>query len=141
MTAVQIRPAVIADIPAMHHIRLSVHENRLTDPAQIGEDDYGRFVDRGSAWVAETDNGLAGFAAIDRDLANVWALFVDPDAEGRGVGRALHDHMVQWWSETNRARLWLTTGADTRAATFYRRLGWVETGLMETGEIRFERSA
>ncbi len=66
----------------MHRIRLAVRENRLSDPDRISENDYLPFVNAGSAWVALTELGLVGFAALVAGEASVWALFVDPEAEG-----------------------------------------------------------
>ena len=34
--------------------------------------------------------------------------------------------------------LWLGTAPGTRAETFYRKAGWIETGIRQGGEIRFE---
>ncbi|MBK6453095.1 MAG: GNAT family N-acetyltransferase [Steroidobacteraceae bacterium] len=67
-----------------------------------------------------------------------WALFVDPDHEGRGHGKALHSAMVSWlWAQGLR-HLWLTTGLGTRAEAFYRALGWRPSGIVSSGELRLE---
>ena len=58
----RIRAATVADVPAMHRIRLSVRENRLSDPARVSESDYLPYVNGHSAWVAEKDD-ILGFAA------------------------------------------------------------------------------
>ena len=135
----RIRQANTTDVKDMHRIRLGVRQNQLADPTQVNEDSYAPFVAAGGAWIAETETGIAGFAIVDSTNGNVWAVFVDPDAEGQGIGRALHDRMLQWSSQQGVEHLWLTTGRDTRAEQFYRQLGWLETGTTETGEIRFER--
>ena len=135
----RIRQALPGDIGEMHRIRLAVRQNQLSDPLQISEKSYFPLVEAGGAWVAESGKGLAGFAIVDATNGNVWAVFVDPACEGRGVGRALHDRMVLWSSKQGLDRLWLTTGRGTRAEQFYRQLGWLEAGSTETGEIRFER--
>ena len=132
-----IRPADPADIAAMHRIRCSVRENRLSDPARITEACYLPYVESGSAWVAENERGLAGFAAVDRAGSSVWALFVDPEMEGAGVGRALHDHMVEWARAQGLERLALSTAPGTRAEHFYVRMGWQADGLTPDGERRF----
>ena len=124
----------------MHAVRLSVRENRLGDPSRIGEQDYVPFVDEKSAWVAESGGKLIGFAAIDRAAARVWALFVDPTAEGSGVGRALHQRMLDWARDERLLRLTLTTSPATRAERFYRENGWAEVGQDGNGEILFERA-
>ena len=135
-----VRPACFADIPAMHAIRLSVRQNRLSDPSRISEQDYAPFVDQRSAWVAERSGTLIGFAAIDRARTRVWALFVDPTAEGSGVGRALHQRLLDWALEEGLSRLTLTTSPGTRAQRFYCENGWIEVGQDQDGEIVFERA-
>jgi GNAT superfamily N-acetyltransferase len=62
---------------------------------------------------------------------------VDPAHEGRGIGGALHDAMVEWMFAQGLERLWLTTDPATRASRFYARRGWHETGH-EGSELRFE---
>lgn len=136
---VRVRSAVAEDVPSMHRIRLAVRENQLSDPDRISEDDYLPFVNAGSAWVAATEPGLVGFAALDASEASVWALFVDPEAEGVGIGRALHERMLNWASDHRLERLSLTTTPGTRADRFYRRNGWQEVGHMEGHEVRLER--
>ena len=134
------RTATIDDIPAMHRIRLAVRENRLAAPDRVTEDMYRPYVAHGSAWVAETDGKLAGFAAVDAAAGTVWALFVDPQAESGGIGTALHDRMLRWASEGGMARLSLTTEPGTRAERFYTAAGWTRAGLSTAGETRFERT-
>ena len=135
-----VRDASVSDIPAMHAVRLSVRENRLSDSSRVGEQDYVQFADDQSAWVAESNGRLVGFAAVDKGAARVWALFVDPGAEGLGVGSALHRKMLDWARNSGLARLTLTTGPATRAERFYRENGWTAAGRDGNGEIIFERA-
>ncbi len=138
--AVRIRAATDFDVPAMHRIRLAVRENQLSNPGSITEVHYLRFVAAESAWVAETGTTVVGFAAVDFPTTTVWALFVDPTAERRGVGRVLHDHLIQWARDRRLPALSLTTGADTRADRFYRKLGWEEIGRADDGDVCLRRS-
>src|ERR1043165_5144524 len=111
------REATIADIPQMHAIRTSVRENMLSDPGRITYADYASFLTiHGKGWVCEGQDKLLGFAIIDEADANIWALFVHPDAEGRGIGKQLHNMMLNWhYSQYDKA-LWLSTSPNTRAA-------------------------
>jgi GNAT superfamily N-acetyltransferase len=133
-----IRVACAADIPAIHRVRTSVRENRLSQPQRVSEASYLPYVAAGSIWVAETHAGVVGFAALDARLQSVWALFVDPGAEGAGVGRALHQRMLAWAQEQGFERLTLSTDKGTRAAQFYERAGWTEAGTTPAGEAFFE---
>ena len=55
-----------ADIPELHRIRLSVRENRVSDPARLTEADYHPFIaDRGETWHANIDGKIAGFGTLD----------------------------------------------------------------------------
>lgn len=135
-----VRPALEADIPAMHAIRLAVQENRLSDPQRIGEDSYRPHVANGGAWLAEVDGRPVGFAILDAAMQNVWALFVHPQAERAGIGRALEARMLAWAQQRGLDRLWLATSPGTRAEHFYAASGWTRAGLTDTGEVRFERT-
>jgi GNAT superfamily N-acetyltransferase len=142
MTSAQvaIRQAVDADIPAMHRIRLAVRENQLGDPSMVQPDDYRLMIEeRGRGWVAEADGRIAGFAVVDVKRSNIWALFVDPDFEGRGIGRRLHDTMLDWLFSTGVERVWLSTDSGTRAEAFYQAAGWERAGDYK-GEARYEMS-
>lgn len=80
------------------------------------------------------------FAAANAATGNVWALFVDPDHEGRGYGRQLHDHMVAWLWEQGVTCAWLATSPGTRAQRFYVAAGWTPAGPASGGAIPFELS-
>lgn len=124
----------------MQCIRLRVRENRLLDPATVQPDDYRPLLgERGKGWVAELAGDIVGFAIADLSRANVWALFVDPVFEGRGIGRALHDRMMDWLFAAGADRVWLSTDACTRAERFYRAASWRYAGT-EQGDARYELS-
>jgi GNAT superfamily N-acetyltransferase len=117
-------------------IRISVLENTLSNPALITPSDYEEFLfTRGKGWVAEIDNTIVGFAICDLKEENIWALFVHPDFEKRGVARALQKEMLGWYF-TQKEKVWLGTAPGTRAEKFYRASGWRETG-MHGKEIKF----
>ncbi|MEW5851842.1 MAG: GNAT family N-acetyltransferase [Myxococcota bacterium] len=127
------------DIDAMHQIRLAVRENRLSDPRRVQPKDYQPFLrDDGRTWVVRSRGRIVGFAAVDVRRANVWALFVDPDHEGRGVGRLLHDTMMAWFFGHAHPEVWLSTEPGTRAERFYCAAGWRRTGQASHGDVRFE---
>lgn len=132
-----IRTAVVGDIPAMHRVRLAVKENRLTS-TRIGEADYvPEITATGRGWVAEHEGAVAGFAIGNFETGNIWALFVDPSAEGSGYGGRLHDAMVTAMFSAGLERLHLGTQQGTRAERFYLARGWRVTG-MRGGEVLME---
>ena len=109
VTPAVLRQATIADIAAMHRVRLSVHENRLVF-SLISESDFREHLEKlGRGWVVEIEGKIIGFAIANATNGNVWALFVHPDHERRGYGRQLHDVMVSWLWEQGVPKLWLTT--------------------------------
>ena len=136
-----LRNATIRDIERMHQIRLSVKENVLHTPSLVTYEHYQNMLTRnGMGWVYELNNDIVGFAIIDLSRNNVWALFVDPAFEGRGIGRKLHNEMVRAYFLRNDKALWLTTSPATRAEYFYRAAGWKECGMVN-GELKFELPA
>lgn len=75
--------------------------------------------------------------ALDQDPA-IWAMFVLPGHEGRGIGHGLLEVAVNWLWSRGAERIWLSTDSGTRAERFYRDRGWLEAGRLDNGEIRFE---
>lgn len=131
MTAI-IRLAQQSDIPAMHTVRTSVRENRLSRPDILSEASYQPFIENKACWVALVEAQIAGFAALDVQDASVWALFVSPAIEGSGTGKALHQTLVLAAASAGLHRLCLVTEPGSRAASFYERAGWRHTGQAET---------
>lgn len=135
---VRVRPATPADIEAMHRIRLAVHENRLSDSLSVKPDDYRcRLAPDGISVVAESDGRLVGFGIADVATARIWALFVAPAWEGCGVGRRLHDALVDALFARGFTQLHLSTEPGTRAERFYRQAGWEPTGDTAGGEVGY----
>lgn len=133
-----LRVATRADLPELGRVRMSVRENRLSDLSVLRSEDLDRVLTgSGRTWVCEVDDRIVGFAMADLEHANIYALFVDPAYERRGIGRRLHDTMMSWLFETGLPEAWLSTEPSTRAESFYRRAGWVADGITPKGEIRF----
>lgn len=134
-----IRQASIHDIPKMQEIRRSVFENKLSDPKKIKDEDYIPFLEQaGCGWIAESEGEIVGFTIIDLINQNVWALFVKPEFENRGIGTKLHDTMLNWCFSKGMNYIWLSTEKNTRAENFYRHKGWQPSGFYNENEIKFE---
>ena len=137
------RIATAADLPGISHVRTSVVENLLTraqlDERGISNASVAASFERGSrGWVAEQAGQIAGFSIADSDEAAIFALFVLPEHEGRGIGGRLFALAVGWLWENGTPRAWLHTGPKTRAAAFYERRGWVANGTVASGDVVYE---
>ena len=136
-----IRRATDADISEMHRIRMSVRENQLAHASLVQPHDYRSMMnERGRGWVAEVGEHMAGFAIADLTRSNIWALFVEPAVEGNGVGRRLHDTMLDWLFTSGAEEVWLCTEPGTRADRFYVAAQWQWCGCDSNGEARYSMS-
>jgi GNAT superfamily N-acetyltransferase len=135
------REATILDIPQIQLVRNAVKENALSDPNLITDKDCEEFITiRGKGWVAEENKQIVGFAIADLQDNNIWALFLFPSFEGRGIGRALHRIMMDWYFNQTKTTVWLGTAFNTRAEQFYKKAGWLVVGTHGSNEIKFEMS-
>ena len=134
-----IREATLEDIPEMHIVRMSVKENVLNNQLLVTNDDYTRYLTtHGKGWVCELDNEIAGFAIVDTSDNNIWALFVHPSHEKKGIGKKLQETMLGWFFTNSEQDLWLGTAPNTRAEKFYTQSGWQNLGPRDNGEVKFE---
>jgi GNAT superfamily N-acetyltransferase len=136
------REARITDIPQIQVVRNSVKENTLSNPALVSDNDCENYlVVRGKGWVCEIDGRIVGFAIVDLKDHNVWALFVQPGFDRKGIGKKLHEDMLDWYFSQTDSTVWLSTAPNTRAEKFYRKAGWQEVGIHGKGEIKFEMTS
>ena len=120
-------------------VRNSVTENTLENPELVSNEECIVFLtDRGRGWVCEINNEIIGFSIVDLKDNNIWALFLKPEFEKKGIGKRLHDIMLNWYFEQTNATVWLGTSPQTRAEGFYRKAGWIEAGMHGDDEIKFE---
>ena len=131
----RIRRAVPADAPAIWAIHTravretaSSHYPPESVAAWSGRMTPERYVEPIEArvvLVAEDDDGrIAGYAQLNPREGIVQACYVDPDYNGRGVGRAL---MAAIEDEARAAgRTALLLDASLNAIEFYATLGWRE---------------
>lgn len=106
-------------------------------------------------WVAEDDGEVVGFASLgpslDEDAARetmqVYTLYLDPAAWGRGAARSLIRTVIEAVPSGAPVTLWVAAGND-RARHFYRRNGFVDDGVDRiedfggdrVREVRYRRS-
>jgi GNAT superfamily N-acetyltransferase len=132
------RVATVADIPFLAAIRLEVIENALTDPGRVTRAMYhDHLVEHGRGWVCEHKKTIVGFSIASLQNASIWALFVHPDYEGRGIGSKLLQHAVDWLFEQDVDMISLSTDPDTRAEELYKARGWERGEHISNGEILY----
>ena len=134
-----IRPLTAADLPACAQILCDVYNNELwqcrwtAETAQAYLADYleaNRFVGFG----AEVDGVLIGAVFAHEKLwwnnAEIFIdeMFVRPDCQGQGAGRALMTRLEEYVADKGLAGLTLATNRYAPAPDFYRRLGFSDCG-------------
>lgn len=139
-----IRPARNADARALAGLHLRAWHRAYSD--FIDPERFGTLEERVARWddflarperttlVHDLDGQVSGFAAIapagDADLGpevgSLASLYVDPPAQGAGVGGALHDAALERLRERGftAAALWVFT-ANEHARHVYETRGWV----------------
>ncbi|MBK9464936.1 MAG: GNAT family N-acetyltransferase [Chitinophagaceae bacterium] len=136
------REAQISDIPQLQVVRNAVLENTLSDPSLVTNYDVEDYISRrGKGWVCESNGIIIGFSIVSVIDKNIWALFVHPGYDKSGIGRRLHDGLLEWYFAQTNETIWLSTAPGTRAEHFYRKAGWVESGTPGKEEIKFEMTA
>jgi len=124
------REALEEDIEGMFVVRTAVKENLLSynQLRQIGitpESISEMLQDSCNAWVAEEGDRIVGFSIADKSNGRLWALYILPEFEGRGIGKKLLQEAEQWLWQHKLREIWLTTESrPTRALGFYKHLGW-----------------
>lgn len=134
-----LRKAVVADISALKFVRSAVLENILSDPSKVTDDDYEWYVSNPGVALWEERGVIVGFSAADPRDGGIWALFVMPSFEGKGIGSRLLAEACSCLQSAGIERAWLTTDPNTRAEQFYRTAGWECVGERDN-ELLFERS-
>ncbi|MFJ7218304.1 GNAT family N-acetyltransferase [Amycolatopsis sp. NPDC098790] len=137
-----IRPAVVADAAAIGEVHVRSWQAayaglipadflaRLSASSRAASWER-RIRDGGPVLVAEDDGAVVGFAAYGP--GQLYALYLLPEHWGRGLGRALHDRVVEELPGDS-AVLWVLS-TNERAKAFYLRQGWVADGATQTETI------
>ncbi|MBY3441782.1 GNAT family N-acetyltransferase [Rhizobium laguerreae] len=134
-----LRKAVPSDLWALKSVRSSVVENVLGDSTRVTDDDYDWFVANPGVAVWEENGDVVGFSAADPRNGNIWALFVAPGFERKGIGTILLAEACACLKSADIGHAWFTTDPNTRVEKFYRAAGWEHVGEKD-GELLFERS-
>lgn len=138
---------VARDVETLFDIRCSVRENHQSreELADIGVTTQSvREMIAGGDYVtiiAVEDARAVGFTMAQISEGWVFACFVRPAFEGRGVGRVLMNAAEAGLRSAGVKRVWLSTGPGEhlRAMGFYRHLGWRHDGYLGDGQLRFTK--
>jgi GNAT superfamily N-acetyltransferase len=138
-----VREATPADMPGISRVRLSVKENalsveQLTARGITNASVAASLLTHRRGWVAERNGEIVAFSMADKADWSIFALFVLPEYEGRGLGCRLLQQALDWLWDCGAERVWLSTSPRTRAARFYTKAGWTQTGEAAYGDVRFE---
>ncbi len=129
-----VRPGALPDRVRMQQIEVAAGA-RFADVGlahiaahdPFGFDELAEFVAGGRCWVAETDGEVVGYAVAERvgECAHLEQVSVDPDRQGRGLGRALVERVVRWAAVEGLPAVTLTTYRDVPwNAPLYEHLGF-----------------
>lgn len=79
-------------------------------------------------WVTHHEGALTGIVqvSVNGERADLELMFIDPDWQGNGIGRALFDHAVR--HATDRGARCLMIESDPGAQPFYEAMGARKTG-------------
>jgi ribosomal protein S18 acetylase RimI-like enzyme len=139
-----IEPAGQQDVPALARVFVRCWRDAYRgvvadeiidslDPARE-ERRWSALVGEHRVLVAREEGVAVGMVRFGADVddprrGHVFSLYVDPEAAGAGVGRALLGHAVDELTAQSfaSATLWVFA-ANERALRFYRAAGWTETG-------------
>jgi ribosomal protein S18 acetylase RimI-like enzyme len=167
--AVTIRPATPEDAPAITEVHVASwrHAYRGLIPDHVLDDlsvEEREAVWReglageepGMALVAEDDTRVIGFVGFGpgrsfdaEDVAEIYAIYLDPEYQRRGIGRRLLEGALHVLAEDGfrEATLWVLE-SNTAARRFYESLGWTTDEVTRheriegaaVDEVRYRRS-
>ncbi|OCT25293.1 GNAT family N-acetyltransferase [Pseudomonas putida] len=140
-----LRQALPEDIELLFDIRTSVKQNHLSreqmhDLGITATSLTEAIREAPCTWIAEYEQEAVGFTMVDLGEGELFALFVRPQHEGKGIGRLLLQKAEAALFERHEV-IHLTTDGDQaiRANGFYQRAGWVSSGAVDDRDVRYEK--
>ena len=140
----EVRPARPDESEELARILVRARNDGMDYVPKVPEEDVGRiagdmFRYHDEVWVAERDGRPIGFLALRRSRSHGWEtlekLYVDPPAQGRGIGTALLDKAKEL--RPGGLHLWVFQ-KNTGARRFYERHGFHLVRLTD-GAANMER--
>lgn len=145
MMSVSLRMATVDDVESLFEIRTSVVQNHLSreqmDALGITAQVLRSAINEGPCiWLAEVDQWPVAFSMIDRAEGEVFAMFVRPAFENRGLGRLLMAAAEAELFKAHERIVLVTDGRqEIRANGFYQRLGWSVVERVDAQDVRYEK--
>jgi GNAT superfamily N-acetyltransferase len=138
-----VRPATPQDVPQLPGIEVragvrfrEVGLDAIADDDPPGEDELLAHVADGTAWVAEVDGQVVGYAVasvVDGE-GHLDQVSLAPEHAGRGLGRALVQQVCDWAATEGFDAVTLTTFRDVEwNGPLYRHLGFADLAEGELG--------
>ncbi|WP_036717850.1 GNAT family N-acetyltransferase [Paenibacillus harenae] len=135
-----IRPSVKSDFGQLVELNNIIWNDENT-PQPIyweSEDDYSKHCPAGSQFVAIINDKVAGYVGFKRPTKlksnnHVLEIIigVDPSFQGKGIGKALLDHIFEWSKDNGTTKLSLRVlSTNAGAISFYLKNGFKEQGRL-----------
>lgn len=129
----------VAAIRAETIAQLTEHYDREaleTWAGSITADDFLRSAESFRRWVAVEGSEILGYGDWNPATKEFAGIYVDPSAQGKGVGSAIYERVEADAREQGAERLW--SNATLNARGFYEKHGYSEEGegYYQAGEFR-----
>ena len=132
------RQATEKDIDEIMKIRLLVKENVISDPSKITKQMCIDYLEKsGCGWVCEINHQIVGFSYAAIKDNSIWALFILPSFEAKGIGTELLKKATSWLFIQGAEEVILETEANTRADGFYHSQGWQRGKVNDKGDVTY----
>ena len=154
---VLVRATTMADWQALREIRLQslrdapdAFASTYAREAAFGEDEWRRRATRDGSFIAFLPEvgpaGLGGGFLAEPEVVELVGMFVRPQAQGRGVGKAVIDAVVGWARQQGASTVHLWVTETNKARLLYERCGFTVTAERQPlpsnpalGEIGMQR--
>ena len=135
-----IRSVRETDIPEIIEFRKSPTLG-ITLPEARSTAEYKNYLlERGKGWLCIQDDQIVALGVVDMEENNIWALIVNGQSQEYDCGNKLHEILLDWYFAFKADPLWLSADSGSKEEAFYLAQGWLRTGIMANGEMRFEMS-
>jgi ribosomal protein S18 acetylase RimI-like enzyme len=125
----KIRPAGLADKPALSDIYLTVRRTAFTwvDPARFHREDFSTHTKNEAVFVCHKENlDIVGFLALWEPENFIHMLYVRPEFQGQGAGTALLRALPNWPRRRYRLKCLVK---NKRALAYYEAMGFEVCGF------------